>query len=97
MKVQADTDAAAAAQHAAAEEAAVRQILRKYSIADVDIKALLEWKHTHYVGGFEAPGYGTRALCAQHVHGPVACIRIACMASCAGMQQHVCMLWAVHA
>ncbi|KAI8472517.1 MAG: hypothetical protein J3K34DRAFT_519703 [Monoraphidium minutum] len=48
VKVQAEQDDAARAQHAAAEEAALRQILRKYTVADVDLKALLEWKHASY-------------------------------------------------
>lgn len=49
VKVQAEQDEGARAQHAAAEEAALRQILRKYTIADADIKALMEWKHSNYV------------------------------------------------
>jgi hypothetical protein len=49
VKSQADQDETEAAHTAAAEEAALRQIVGKYKLADVDVKALLEWKHAHYV------------------------------------------------
>ncbi|KIZ00632.1 hypothetical protein MNEG_7329 [Monoraphidium neglectum] len=48
VKNQAEQDETAKAQHAAADEAALRQILAKYSVADHDIKALLHWKHATY-------------------------------------------------
>ncbi|GBF90802.1 hypothetical protein Rsub_03103 [Raphidocelis subcapitata] len=48
VKVQAEQDASSAAHHAAAEEAALRQIVGKYKLAEVDIKALMEWKHANY-------------------------------------------------
>lgn len=48
VKVQAEQDKASAAEYVASEEASVREIVKKYKVSDVDIKALLEWKHTHY-------------------------------------------------
>jgi hypothetical protein len=48
IKQQAEQDTSAAAHHAAAEEAALRAIVAKYSVSDLDIKALLEWKHATY-------------------------------------------------
>lgn len=47
VKGQADQDQAAAAQHAASEAAALRQIIAKYDMKESDVKALLEWKHSH--------------------------------------------------
>lgn len=51
VKVQADTDATAAAHHAAADEAALRAIVAKYKMGDDDIKAIVAWKHAHHVRG----------------------------------------------
>jgi hypothetical protein len=58
VKVQAEQDAAAAAHHLAAEEAALRSIVGKYKLSEVDIKALLEWKHAAYVRGARGPRGG---------------------------------------